>query len=175
MIAEHATHSTSSGLRARHLNTTHRHAHMLGLHDHCNTLRLQLVLKEVCNFICQVLLNPKPLGKILNCTPELTQPCNLLIGNVGNVSFAKKGNNMVIAHCVERNVRNSHHLVDHVRVIEYSERERLCFSIAHVTKHLGEPLRCLHAMFAINIQPCGSLKEKGREMCIGTNCAYLVG
>ena len=86
-VAEHAKHATRDRARTRLLNATHRHAHMLTLHHHGDTARLQCFVKRQCNLSRKALLHKETSRKSFSDTRELRKANHHTVGNIADVDL----------------------------------------------------------------------------------------
>ena len=80
-----AEHAAGGRRRARLLHTTHDHAHVCGLHDHGDTLRLENFLERQCDLLGQTFLDLKTSAEHLCNASEFGKTDDTAGWDVSNV------------------------------------------------------------------------------------------
>jgi hypothetical protein len=108
---EVAQHAAGDGATVLFLHAAHHHAEVIGLNDYADAFGLQVFFKSVSHVGGQSLLHLKSAAEDVDHAGNLAQPDDLLVGEIGNVTFSVKGEKMVLAEAVDFDVFDDDHLV----------------------------------------------------------------
>ena len=93
------------------LYSAHGHAGVHSLDDHSHAQRIQGFLQAVTNLLREALLHLQAAGIGLNHTGHLAQAGNLTLGDISDMSFADKGQHVMLAKGEKFNVLHDDHVV----------------------------------------------------------------
>jgi len=98
--------------RAWFFDTPHSHAKMFGLHDDENTLGFEDLHEGVSDLGRDTFLELGTAGNGLNDPRQFGKTGqSILLGDVGNVSLPIKGQEMMLAHGIKRDIPEDDHLI----------------------------------------------------------------
>lgn len=115
---EHTAHGGGGGAGARLTDSPHRHAEVLGLHDHDDSARFELAHHRVGDLRGETLLHLRPLRVQVDDPRQLRQARHpaRLARDVADVRDAVEGHQVVLARRVHRDVSHEDELA--VRLVE---------------------------------------------------------
>ena len=136
--------------RAGLLDAAHRHAEVLGLDDDDDAGGLEVLDDGVGDLGGHTLLDLRPLGEHIHDASELGEPADTtgLARDIGDVRAAHERHQMVLAHRVQRDVADKHHLLvglveGHAEVLGgvlAQAREDLFVHVGDAARSIDQPL-----------------------------------
>ena len=109
--AERSEHRGGDHLAVLLLDAAHHHAEMLRLDDDADALRLRLGHDGVCDLLCHALLNLQAAREHVDDAGELRDAEHLALRDVADRALAVERQHVVLAHRVELDVLQDHHVV----------------------------------------------------------------
>ncbi len=133
--------------------SAHHHAEVLCFDDHSNAVRLECLLDALEDLMGEALLDLEPTSKDVDDTRQLAQSDNFAVGDIGDMCFADKGQQMVFAEGIQLDVFDNDHFTVGLIVQGRSEYGIgiLCIAPGQKLPGFGDPHRGLLQTLSVGI------------------------